>query len=325
MRSMVVVQAVGIDPGIRNLGVARLTFQIPTDPPLPDGNVVDPPLLCTRVESRRVDLLSDRAWGRGAEWQAAIESSRGKTVDSLLANARLPQTCAPDDTRPRPPAPLAAEPGAQKRRRRKRKPVAPKAWRSWRSKAPKTARLATSREMVQVASSATQDIVPTCTVPTIVYIESQPAGRASNAKIGAIALSMFSSIRSRMVAGGEPLLACEMIPPARKYSIRDVYGRLGVPRPDGEAACAGTRRPRSGGYRGRKAESCRIAESLISRLAASSDESPSSDMSLGARSSVKVDDEADAIILAYLAASDVASHLQHKLGDVSALLRNAKK
>lgn len=43
--------------------------------------------------------------------------------------------------------------------------------------------------LLTFAYCATKDIVPTCTVPTIVYIESQPAGRASNVKIGAIALS----------------------------------------------------------------------------------------------------------------------------------------
>lgn len=308
---MVVVQAIGIDPGIRNLGVARATFEISTDDALPR---------CTRIESSRVDLLSECAWARGAKLHAAIESSRTKTMIALLeSHARRGTQVDGGST----PPPCTTQVRGIKRGRRKRGFRTPRAWRPWRAKPPRTARLATSREIVQVASCASKHIVPACTVPTVVYIEAQPAGRASNAKIGAIALSLFTSIRSRIANGGEPLLACELIPPARKYSSREVYEPLQIHGSDSgsgaRAAAAVPMGSRSGGYSFRKAESCRIAEVLLSRVvrpkdgAEPSPSSVSSMTSLNApvneRSRAKVDDEADAMILAYLAARDLSSHI----------------
>lgn len=303
------VHTIGVDPGVRNLGIAHATFQVPRS-----HTAAPASLVCTRMESKRVDFLSESMWAHGASFQRDMEASRERTL--RFASRTAPPPSCPDPTRPQDGAPLpredtpspptgppqAPKPSAKGRSTRKRKRSAaavPRSWRRWRAKPPRSARLVTGREIVQLVTAATRTLVPTCAAPTIVYIESQPAGRASNAKIGSIGMALYTAIRTRMASGTEPILACELIPPARKYSATEIYEPLGIARCPSRSGTNGI-----AGYRVRKSESCRIAEALCARVVADRADATEPPATTRTPKGAKLDDEADAVILAYLAARD---------------------
>lgn len=267
-----VFQTIGIDPGMRNMGIAYSTYElIPPDT-----------IRCTRIESKRVDLLSEAMWSHGKVYQNDIETCRNQTISRLVPQQNEEEL-----------------PPKAKTRKRKRQSSFPRAWRRWRKAPPKSSRLVSQRELVQISTAAAKHLIPKCTVPTIVYIESQPAGRSSNAKIGAVGTALYSSIRQRMMCGDEALIACEFIPAARKYSAIEVYEANGLCKNEQGAV---TRRGKPA-YQHRKSESCRIARAIRSNVEMEGTEtlSPETKTVKGD----KLDDKADAIILAYLASRDV--------------------
>ena len=160
-------------------------------------------------------------WSHGKVYQNDIETCRNQTISRLVPQQNEEEL-----------------PPKAKTRKRKRQSSFPRAWRRWRKAPPKSSRLVSQRELVQ-------------------------------------------------------------IPAARKYSAIEVYEANGLCKNE-QGAVARRGKP---AYQHRKSESCRIARAIRSNVEMEGTEtlSPETKTVKGD----KLDDKADAIILAYLASRDV--------------------
>lgn len=232
-------ECIGIDPGIRNVGLARVVVELHESKEL---------YRIVHRESYKLDLLSEIMWERANATYDRLCSSRNHALSRF--------------------AQFSSAPSHRKRI---------KAWRPWRKKPPTSSRKVTQREMADLIFSIADWIVPMKSpIPRTVYIEAQPAGRASNAKTCCVSLSLFSSLRNRMRSAEQcasNLIAVEFIPPGRKYT--DVRPRVCTDDTPSHTSCSPSRiqevmrrgrRSRSANpYRNRKEKSCEIAKRILQR------------------------------------------------------------
>lgn len=228
-------ECIGIDPGIRNVGLARVVVELHESKSI---------YRILHHESYKLDLLSEIMWEKANVEYNRLCLSRNNALNRFTR-------CS------------------------KRKRV--KAWRPWRKKPPASSRKVTQREMADLIFSISDWIVPKkSTIPRTVYIEAQPAGRASNAKTCCVSLSLFSSLRSRMRStehNESNLIAVEFIPPGRKYTdVLSCGGTEDTPlntsRPSLTKDESRIKRGRSRSanlYRNRKEKSCEIAQHILKR------------------------------------------------------------
>ena len=191
-----VFECIGIDPGIRNVGLARAIVR---------ANVSFTEYQVVHKEVYRLDLLDEKTWNIARQGYAKMCHFRSRSIQNCLHSSGSGTS-----------NPLIKSTSNIKH------------WRSWKTKPPTSSRKVTQREMADLIFAIASWIVPVDgTIPRTVYIEAQPAGRASNAKTCCVSLSIFSALRERMRHARVPpnLIAVELVPPQRKYTL------MGSPEP----------------------------------------------------------------------------------------------